>query len=142
MEALLAKIKKSGGSELWVALREFQGRQYVDVREHFLTSDSRDWHPTKKGVMLDPADLPAVIDGIEEIDGNAHATSKTIPKGEKVELRIGYREFERHHYCEVRTWYLDNKLKEMRPSPKGFTFGLELRDSLLEALREAEDQLP
>ena len=30
MEATVAKIKKNASAELWICLREFQGRQYVE----------------------------------------------------------------------------------------------------------------
>lgn len=141
MESLVSKIRKNANAELWVALREFHGKQYVDVREHFLSGDDRDWHPTKKGVMIEPELLPAVIDSIDQIDGSKCGLLRKISRSETLEIHIGFREFQRHNYGEVRVYYLDGKSNEMRPSPKGFTFKLDMKEPLIEALRESEDQL-
>ena len=48
---------KNNSAEVWVSLRDFQGKQYVDIREHFLLAEDRQWQPTGKGIMI----LPAVI---------------------------------------------------------------------------------
>ena len=69
MDATIAKIRKSATSEIWVCLREFQARQYVDVREHFLSGDDHQWHPTKKGIMVRPELLLQVIESIESLEG-------------------------------------------------------------------------
>jgi hypothetical protein len=140
MEATIAKIKKNASAEVWVCLREYQGTQFVDVREHFLEADSREWLPTRKGIMLQPELLPKVIDALEELGGVSDlGTVATIPKSPRQEIQVGYREFGKSRYGEIRLWYTDGK--EMKPSPKGVTFRLEHVDSLLEALRVAEDQL-
>ena len=34
MEATVAKLKKNNSAEVWVCLRDYMGRQFVDVREH------------------------------------------------------------------------------------------------------------
>ena len=86
MEATVAKLKKNTSSEVWVCLRDYQNRQYVDVREHFLLGDDRQWHPTKKGIMISPALLPQVIDGMEALDGVTEVkTVATIPKSDRDE---------------------------------------------------------
>jgi len=51
MEATVTKLKKNKTSEVWVCLRDYQGKQYVDVREHFLLAEERKWKPTAKGIM-------------------------------------------------------------------------------------------
>lgn len=66
MEATVTKLKKNNSAELWVSLRDYQGRQYVDVREHLLAAD-RQWHPTAKGMMILPSLLPQVINGVEAL---------------------------------------------------------------------------
>ncbi len=67
MEATVTKLKKNNSAELWVSLRDYQGRQYVDVREHFLLAADRQWHPTAKGMMILPSLLPQVINGVEAL---------------------------------------------------------------------------
>src|SRR5579859_926916 len=118
MEATIAKIKKNTSAEIWVCLREFEGRQYVDVREHFLEGDSREWKPTKKGVMLQPKLLAQVIDGIAALADVADlGPVATIEKSAHDEIQVAYREYEKSRYGEVRIWYWAKGDK--KPSPKG-----------------------
>jgi len=142
MEATVAKIKKNASAEIWVCLRDYQGRQYVDIREHFLAGDDRQWHPTKKGIMVLPKLLPQVIDGLEALENVTDlGTVATVPKSSRDEIQVAYRAFEKSHYGEVRQWYWTGEGGEKKPSPKGVTFRLDLVDVLVEALRTAEDQL-
>jgi hypothetical protein len=139
MEATVAKLRKSASAEVWISLREYQGKQYVDIREHFLLADDRQWHPTKKGIMLHEQLLPEVIDGVEALAAASDlGVVATIAKSKRDEVRIAVREYERRRYGEVRSWYAD---QDERKPGKGVTFRLELVDSLVEALRAAEDQL-
>tara|TARA_Y100000310_G_scaffold94296_1_gene91918 strand:+ start:2975 stop:3202 length:228 start_codon:yes stop_codon:yes gene_type:complete len=48
-------LAKSGGKELWVSIRTFKGKDFLDIREFYLHEDSNTVRPTKKGVTL-PAD--------------------------------------------------------------------------------------
>ncbi len=57
------------------------------------------------------------------------------------EIQVGVRQYERSRYGEVRMWYWTSEGGERKPSPKGVTFKLDLVETLLEALRTAEDQL-
>ena len=140
MEATIAKIKKHSTSEIWVSLREYEGNQYVDVREHFLERDSREWKPTRKGLTLQPKLLPQVINGLEALGGVSEVgTVATIAKSSRDDILIGYREFEKSRFGDLRQWYWQRA--EQKPSQKGVTFRLEQVDALVEALREAEDQL-
>lgn len=142
MEATIAKIRKSATSEIWVCLREYQDRQYVDVREHFLSGDDHQWRPTKKGVMVKPELLPQVIDGIELLEGVTElGTVATISKSKRDELQVGFREFGKARYAELRLWYQSETDEGKKPSPKGVTFKLDLVDSLADALRIAHEQL-
>ncbi len=144
MEATIAKIKKNGKTEIWIQLKVFNGRQYVDLREHFLLADDREWHPTKKGVMVPVELLPAVIDCVNLLDGETElGTVAGVLKSSRDELRIGFREFAGTRFGELRTWYADcdDAGAQMKPSSKGVTFKLELVGAVVEALREAECQL-
>ncbi len=141
MDRVIAKIHKKSSAELWVSLRDFQGQQYVDVREHFLLADDKSWHPTKKGVMVPPDVLPTLIDGVERIEDTMFGTIHTVTRSANTEMRVSVSEYEHHRYAEIRTWYKDVKSQEMKPSNKGVTFNLEKKDDLLEALRDVEDEL-
>lgn len=140
MEATVAKLKKNANAEVWVCLREYQSKQFVDIREHFLLGDDRQWHPTKKGIMIPPALLSQVIDGVEALEGVADLkTIATIRKSTRDEIQVGVREYEGNRYGEIRIWYWAEG-GEKKPA-KGVTFRLEMIDSLLEALCSAEDLL-
>src|SRR5262245_60618888 len=96
MEATVSKLKKNASAELWVCLREYQGRQYVDVREHFLSGDDRQWHPTKKGIMIAPALLAKVIEGVEALEDMTDlGTVATIEKSSREEIQVGVRQYEK-----------------------------------------------
>ncbi len=57
----------------------------VDIREHFLASEDRQWHPTKKGIMVLPELLPHVIGGVEALEDVCElGTVATIPKSSRV----------------------------------------------------------
>ncbi len=140
MEATVAKLKKNTSAEVWVCLRDYQGKQYVDIREHFLLGDDRQWHPTKKGIMIATELLPQVIDGVEALEGVTEIGAVAeIPKSARDEIQIAVREYEKSRYGEIRVWYWAAG-GEKKPG-KGVTFRLDLLDKLLEALRGAEDHL-
>jgi hypothetical protein len=140
MEATVAKLKKNTSAEVWVCLRDYKGRQYVDVREHFLLGDDRQWHPTKKGIMIPPPLLPEVIDGVEALDGVTDVkTIATIRKSARDEIQIAVREYEGNRYGDIRIWYWAEG-GEKKPA-KGVTFKLDMVEGLLEALRSAEEHL-
>jgi transcriptional coactivator p15 (PC4) len=140
MEATVAKLKKKTSAEVWVCLRDYQGQQYVDVREYFLLVDDRQWHPTRKGIMIPPTLLAQVIDGVEALNGVTDVkTVATIRKSARDEILVAVREYEGNRYGEIRIWYRADD-GEMRPA-KGVTFKLDMIDGLLEALRNAEEHL-
>jgi transcriptional coactivator p15 (PC4) len=141
MDATVAKIKKSAQLEIWVCLREFQSRQFVDVREHFLSGDDNKWHPTKKGIMVEPALLSEVIAGVGLLTMTPQVgTVASIQKSSRDEIQIGYRQFLKSTYGEIRVWYQHNG-GERKPSQKGVTFKMTLTTVLLDALRQAEQYL-
>jgi hypothetical protein len=50
-----------GNDKIIVALKEFKGKEYIDIRTHFENNDG-DWIPTKKGITLAPDSLDEMID--------------------------------------------------------------------------------
>jgi hypothetical protein len=50
-----------GKDKIIVALKEFKGKEYIDIRTHF-ENDEGDWIPTKKGITLTPDSLDEMID--------------------------------------------------------------------------------
>ena len=95
MEATVAKLEKHSSTELWVCPREYQGKQFVNVREHFLLGDDRQWHPTKKGIMISPDLVPHVINGLETLAGATDlGRVASIRKSSRDEIQVGVREHE------------------------------------------------
>jgi hypothetical protein len=54
---------------------------------------------------------------------------------------VGFREFGKARYGEVRLWYQAETEEGKKPSNKGVTFKLDLVDKLADALRIAHEQL-
>jgi len=106
MEATVTKLKKNKTSEVWVCLRDFRGKQYVDIREHFLLAEDREWHPTPKGIMILPALLPEVINGVEALCDVTHVNKvMKFKKSDREEIQVAIREYEGNRYGEIRAWY-------------------------------------
>jgi hypothetical protein len=68
MDQTLAEIAKSSVERIRVAIREYEGRRFVDVRLYFRPEgDGADWLPTRKGVTFSkPEDVHAVIAALAE----------------------------------------------------------------------------
>jgi len=56
----LGELQK-GKDKIIIALKEFKGKEYVDIRTHF-ENDDGDWIPTKKGVTFSPESLDEMIE--------------------------------------------------------------------------------
>jgi hypothetical protein len=85
--------------------------------------------------------VPQVIEGLEALQEVTDlGTVLVIPKSSREEIQIGYREYERSRYGEVRAWYWTAACAERKPG-KGTTFKLEMIESIIDALRTAEEQL-
>lgn len=50
-----------GKDKIIIAVKEFKGKEYIDIRTHF-ENDEGDWIPTKKGITLTPDSLDEMID--------------------------------------------------------------------------------
>jgi len=62
------EIEKSPTEIIRIALNEYKGREYIDIRQHF-KADSVDYLPTKKGVTFSPELLDEVIQGLKDLKG-------------------------------------------------------------------------
>ena len=62
---ILTTIPRSATEEIQIAINEYRGKQYLDLRVYYTTDDGLNWNPTKKGVTFSPDklnDLKAVIE--------------------------------------------------------------------------------
>jgi len=55
----IGEISK-GKDKIIIAVKEFKGKEYIDIRTHF-ENDEGDWIPTKKGITLAPDSLDEMI---------------------------------------------------------------------------------
>jgi hypothetical protein len=55
----IGEIQK-GKDKIIVTVKEFKGKQYIDLRTHF-ENDQGEWIPTKKGISLTPDNLDDMI---------------------------------------------------------------------------------
>jgi hypothetical protein len=60
-------IERSDTEQLRVALREFKGRKYIDVRVFFLPEGTDEMKPTKKGVTLYTNEISRVSNALQTI---------------------------------------------------------------------------
>ena len=75
MTTEIATIEKNRSEELRIALKEYEGHDYVDIRT-YVEPDADHGQgrvPTKKGITLAVAKLPALIDAIREAEKGARA---------------------------------------------------------------------
>ncbi len=83
MTTIIAKIEKNKTEELRVALKEFKGRRYLDIRTYIdpYADEGQGRVPTRKGVTLNLAKLPELIEALQKAEVEARALG--LLKGEK-----------------------------------------------------------
>ncbi|MFH0812845.1 MAG: transcriptional coactivator p15/PC4 family protein [Pseudomonadota bacterium] len=57
---LIGELEKNSTSKIKVMVREYKGREFVDVRTYF-QSDDGEWQPTKKGIAISPAKVGELV---------------------------------------------------------------------------------
>ncbi|RAI15199.1 MAG: transcriptional coactivator p15 [Candidatus Melainabacteria bacterium] len=65
-EKMLGTIQRSATEQMQIAIKEYKGKSYLDMRIFYTTNDGADWIPTKKGVTCSPENLEILKDAIEE----------------------------------------------------------------------------
>ena len=73
-DKLIGRMPKSSVEEICVAIREFRGRRYLDVRTHYFGDDGK-WHPTKKGVTVG-------VDSFQEFYALVKKARRELARGE------------------------------------------------------------
>lgn len=63
---LIATIPRSSTEQMQIAVKEFKGKSYLDMRIFYTTDEGASWLPTKKGVTCSPENLEILKDAIEE----------------------------------------------------------------------------
>jgi len=65
-ENILAVIPKNDTDRLQIAIKEYKGRKYLDMRAFFTTDGGENWIPTKKGITVYPDKLDVFKEAIEK----------------------------------------------------------------------------
>ncbi|MGH8533672.1 MAG: transcriptional coactivator p15/PC4 family protein [Gammaproteobacteria bacterium] len=73
MDKLIATIRKNAVDEVRVALTEFKGYSYVDVRLFTELEDKPEKAPTKKGITPRPDLLPELLAALQKAEAEARA---------------------------------------------------------------------
>jgi hypothetical protein len=60
----IGEIQK-GKDKIIVTVKEFKGKQYIDLRTHF-ENDQGEWIPTKKGISLTPDNVDDMIEFLQK----------------------------------------------------------------------------
>lgn len=63
---LIATIPRSSTEQMQIAVKEFKGKSYLDMRIFYTTDEGASWLPTKKGITCSPENLETLKDAVEE----------------------------------------------------------------------------
>ncbi len=63
---IIESIPRSTTEQLQIAINEFKGKKYLDLRIFYTTDSGETWLPTKKGVTVQPEHLQLLKDAIEK----------------------------------------------------------------------------
>jgi len=63
----MIEIKKNAFTQIRIERREFQGKDFVDIRQYF-KNDEDEYRPSQKGVTLPPDKLNELIQALQEIN--------------------------------------------------------------------------
>ena len=63
---IIATIPRSATEQMQIAINEYKGKSYLDMRIFYTTDDGASWLPTKKGVTCSPENIEILKDAIEE----------------------------------------------------------------------------
>lgn len=113
MEQLVSAFYKNSKEQVHVILKDFKGRDLIDLRV-FWTQDGRAWHPSKKGIAMSVEKLPALLAALH-----------------KAAEMVGQEQYEQQQYQMVE----DELLTTAEKSQLIETFGLDadrIEESILE----------
>lgn len=65
-QEVVHSFSKGNDEEVRFSVREYKGRQYMDLRLWFLPAEGGDLRPTKKGITLALEYLPELKKGLEK----------------------------------------------------------------------------
>lgn len=66
---IIATIPRGDTERIEIAINEYKGKKYLDIRTFYTTNNGENWFPTKKGVTISPDNLEILKDSIEKAMG-------------------------------------------------------------------------
>ena len=66
---IIATIPRSDTERIEIAVNEYKGKKYLDLRIFYTTDSGTSWLPTKKGITVSPDNLELLKDAIEQAIG-------------------------------------------------------------------------
>ncbi len=65
-EKIIAVIERSATEQLQIAIKEYKGKSYLDLRIFYTTDEGANWLPTKKGITCSPDNLETLKNAIDD----------------------------------------------------------------------------
>ena len=62
---IISSIERSSTEQLQIAIKEYKGKRYLDLRIFYTTDNGGSWLPTKKGVTISPDQLLVLKDAVD-----------------------------------------------------------------------------
>ncbi len=62
---IISTIERSSTEQLQIAIKEYKGKRYLDLRIFYTTDNGGSWLPTKKGVTISPDQLLVLKDAVD-----------------------------------------------------------------------------
>lgn len=63
---ILGLIERNATEEVQIAINEYKGKKYVDMRVYYTTDEGDSWNPTKKGITIPPEKIEEAIEALEK----------------------------------------------------------------------------
>jgi hypothetical protein len=138
MQRVVGKIPKTVNNEIWVVVTDFTGEVRLDIREYFYSDGEAGFLPTKKGIAVPVAEIPALREALQVLaESTEPGVIARLSRTPRTEIQVGVRTYQGHTYAELRLFFLAGPT-DYRPSPKGVTLNLSFVPLLAEMVGEAE----
>ena len=66
---IITTIPRSATERIEIAINEYKGKKYLDLRTFYTTDEGASWLPTKKGITVSPDNLELLKEAIEQAMG-------------------------------------------------------------------------
>jgi hypothetical protein len=71
---IIASFPRNENERLVIAVGDYKKNRYIDIRVFYISKLDHELYPTKKGLTIDPALLPKLIDALTACNSKALST--------------------------------------------------------------------